>query len=130
MKDLLQNLLKLQTLEFDTTVEPEMEKQIDELRAKVPPPILAHYDRLLAQGKKGLATVHNQVCTGCHIRVPRAFVLILMHGTDLLVCENCGRYLYLPEQKKPELEPKNSSPAPAGKAFAKPARRKELLHAV
>lgn len=126
MKELLQNLLKLQTLEFDATVEPEMEQQIDELRARIAPPILAHYDRLLAQGKRGLAAVRNQVCAGCHIRVPRAFVLVLMHETDLLVCENCGRYLYLPEQKEPEI----SSPRVAGKISVKPGRRKELLHAV
>jgi len=26
--------------------------------------------RLMARGKKGLAAVRNQVCTGCHMRVP------------------------------------------------------------
>ena len=52
MNELLNNLLKLQTLEFDEIVEPETENQIGELRAKISPPILAHYDRLLAQGRK------------------------------------------------------------------------------
>ena len=126
MNELLQNLLKLQTLEFDEIVEPETEKKIGKLRAQISPPILAHYDRLLAQGKKGLAAIRNQVCTGCHIQVPRAFVLILMHGTDLQVCENCGRYLYLPEQNEPEI----SCIRMAGKISGKPCRRKELLHAV
>jgi predicted nucleic acid-binding Zn-ribbon protein len=126
MNELLQNLLKLQTLEFDVIVEPEMENEVNELRAKIAPPILAHYDRLLAQGKKGLAAVRNQVCTGCHIRVPRAFVQVLMHGDDIQICESCGRYLYLPEQNEPEI----SATRMAGKVSLKPGRRKELLHAV
>ena len=126
MNELLQNLLKLQTLEFDVIVEPEMEKQVNELRARITPPILAHYDRLLAQGKKGLAAVRNQVCTGCHIRVPRAFVLALMHGDDIQICESCGRYLYLPGESEPEI----SSARMAGKVPVKPHRRKELLRAV
>jgi predicted nucleic acid-binding Zn-ribbon protein len=128
MNEILQSLLKLQTLEFDATIEPEMEKEIDRLRAKIPPPILAHYDRLLEQGKRGVATVSNQVCTGCHIQVPRSFVLALMHGGDLRICENCGRYLYLAEPKEPE----TSTPRKAGgnsQISMKPRRSKELLHA-
>ena len=126
MNELQQNLLKLQTLEFDEIVEPKMEKKISELRAKIPSPILAHYDRLLAQGKKGLAAVRNQVCTGCHIQVPRAIVLTLMHEEDIQVCENCGRYLFLPEEKEPEI----SRPRRAGKVSVISRQRKELLHAV
>jgi C4-type zinc ribbon domain len=126
MNELLQNLLNLQTLEFDAIVEPKTEQRIGELRAKIPPPVLAHYDRLLAQGKKGLAAVRNQVCTGCHIHMPRALVLTLMHGDDIQVCENCGRYLYLPEEKEPEI----SRPRAAIKVSVKSSRRKELLHAV
>jgi predicted nucleic acid-binding Zn-ribbon protein len=125
MKKLLQDLLKLQTLEFDVTIDPEMEKEIDALRARIAPSILAHYDRLLDQGKRGVAAVCNQVCTGCHIQVPRSFVLTLMHGTDLQVCENCGRYLYLSESQKSEI----STPRKAVKVSVKPRRHKELLHA-
>ena len=126
MNELQQNLLKLQTLEFDVIVEPEMENDVNELRTRIAPPILAHYDRLLALGKKGLAAVRNQVCTGCHIRVPRAFVLALMHGDDIQICESCGRYLFLPEQNEPEI----SATRRAGKVSLKPGWRKELLHAV
>jgi hypothetical protein len=125
MNESLQNLLKLQTLEFDVIVGPEMEQQVNELRARVAPPILAHYDRLLAQGKKGLAAVRNQVCTGCHLRVPRAFVLALMHEDDIQICENCGRYLFLPEQTELEIPGARM----AGKGSVKMGRSKELLHA-
>lgn len=97
MNELMQNLLKLQALEFNEPVESDAEKRIAELRAKIPAPVLGHYDRLMTRGKKGAAAIHNQVCTGCHVQVPRSTVLTLMHNTDIQICENCGRYLYLPE---------------------------------
>ena len=100
MNELINNLLKLQSLEFEEKAGPEIEKQIATLRAKIPAPILGHYDRLVARGKKGTAAVRHEVCTACHMRVPRGVVLTLLHGEDIQLCENCGRYLYLAE--KPE----------------------------
>jgi len=123
MNKIIDNLLKLQSLEFDEQVEADTEKRIAELRAKIPVPVLGHYDRLMARGKKGVAAVRNQVCTACHMHVPRGVVLTLMHGDDVQLCENCGRYLYLPEQ--PEL----TNP-PATEKFSKTQRgRSALLHA-
>jgi len=97
MKKLIKNLLELQTLQFTATKPASTEKQINELRAGIPPQILAHYDRLVARGKKGVSVIRNQVCTACHVQVPRNTVLILMNGTDIQICENCGRYLSPPE---------------------------------
>jgi len=102
MKSLLDSLLKLQSLEFDQTrfdgaSETEIDKKIAGLRLQIPLPILNHYDRLGARGKKGVAAVRHQTCTGCHVQVTKAVVINLMRGEDIQVCENCGRYLYLPE---------------------------------
>ena len=41
-----------------------------ELRGVIPAQILAHYDRLAVRGKKGVAVIRNQVCTGCHMKLP------------------------------------------------------------
>lgn len=104
MKELINNLLKLQTLQFDETVA-KTDGRLAALRAKIPAPILAHFDRLGDRGKKGVAAVRNQVCSGCHVQVPRATVVTLMHGDDIRICESCGRYLYLEvpaETKKPK----------------------------
>ena len=90
---LLQRLLKLQALDFGEIKEKEMEKLIAKLRSQIPPPILDHYDRLHAGGKKGAVAIRNQVCTGCHLQVPRATVITLMRGDDIQLCGNCGRYL-------------------------------------
>jgi predicted nucleic acid-binding Zn-ribbon protein len=124
MKDIIENLLKLQTLEFEESKDAETEARIGELRGQIPSQILGHYDRLVARGKKGVAVVRNQVCTGCHVQVPRGLVVTLMRNDDIQLCESCGRYLYQPESMSP---PRSSSPR-------KNAQRKQehetLLHVV
>jgi len=81
---------------------------VAELRGKIPAPILGHYDRLRVRGKKGLAAVRHQVCTGCHMSVPLATVMTLKHAQDIQLCDSCGRYLYLPDEAEspPPPEPK------------------------
>ncbi|MGD0253362.1 MAG: C4-type zinc ribbon domain-containing protein, partial [Verrucomicrobiota bacterium] len=106
---------RLQSLEFGETKEKNAAAAIAELRGKIPPQIIAHYDRLLARGKKGVAAVRNQVCTGCHMRVPIGVVATLMHDTDIQICESCGRYLYLVDS--------TGTTAPAETAKPKPARK-------
>jgi predicted nucleic acid-binding Zn-ribbon protein len=98
MKTIMRNLMKLQTLEFGETKDTGTAKLIAELRGQIPPQILAHYDRLCARGKKGVALLKNQVCGSCHMQVSLGVVMTLRHGQDIQLCENCGRYLYLPEE--------------------------------
>ena len=95
MKKLLQNLLKLQELEFGDISDDNVEAAIAELRPKIPAPMLKHYDRLADHGKKPVAIVHHHVCTGCHMLIPIGAINTLMHAEDIQMCENCGRYLYL-----------------------------------
>ena len=59
MNATIQNLLKLQSIEFGD--EKGTAKQIAELRSGIPEPILGHYDRLRARDKRGVAFVRNQV---------------------------------------------------------------------
>jgi predicted nucleic acid-binding Zn-ribbon protein len=105
MKNIIENLLKLQTFELSGATGAETEKLRAELRAKIPAPILGHYDRLRARGKKGVTVIRNLVCSGCHMQVPRNTELTLMHGTDIQLCESCGCYLCLPEHISPALPP-------------------------
>ncbi len=126
MNELLQNLLKLQALEFKETIETDPAARIEELRKAIPQPILGHFDRLLARGKKGVAVVRNQVCTGCHMRLPIGTVNTLMQGGDIQLCDSCGRYLYLPDPAEAQFVEKIEAAKPA----AKPRKRKALAHAV
>jgi predicted nucleic acid-binding Zn-ribbon protein len=96
MKDIIANLLALQEIQFGSQKLPQPE--IDALRKSVPEPILAHYDRLAARGKKGVAIVRNGVCTGCHMRLATGAMGTLMRREDIQLCGTCGRYLYLPEE--------------------------------
>ena len=70
MIEALRNLSNLQDLEFGGDRGAAAEKQAADLRALIPLPILGHYDRLRARGKKGLALVRNNVCGGCHMSLP------------------------------------------------------------
>jgi predicted nucleic acid-binding Zn-ribbon protein len=119
MKDLLQNLIKLQSIEFGEIEEKTAGISKSDLRGKIPPQILGHYDRLVARGKKGVAMVRGQICGGCHMSLPLGVIMTLRHGDDVQICENCGRYLCLAEPAKvgtPE-------PAPRPKVKRKKAER-------
>lgn len=97
MKELLQNLVRLQGLELEEIREKNAAAVIAELRTKIPPQILGHYDRLMARGKKGIVPVRGQACSGCHMRLPIGVISELMKAEDIQLCDTCGRYLYLEE---------------------------------
>lgn len=124
MNLILKNLLKLQSLEFEKRPGKDALPLITELRGKIPEPILGHYDRLLARGKKGIVLVENQTCTGCHMRLPTGVIHTLMSGQDVQLCDTCGRYLCLPETN-----PAPPQPDPA-KPPRKPRRAKKALQTV
>lgn len=118
MNEIMRNLFELQSLEYEETIRPDGADRIAALRARIPESILGHYDRLGDRGKKGVAPLRHQICSGCHVSVPLGVVLELKRDNDVRICENCGRYLYLCEEA-PEAPVK------------KPARtpRKQLAHA-
>jgi hypothetical protein len=97
MNSVLQDLIKLQALDFAEPADKKSEARAAELRARIPQPVSAHYERLRVRGKKGVAVVRNQVCTGCHMHVPIGQITMLMRGEDVQLCESCGRYLCMPD---------------------------------
>ena len=120
MNAILQTVLKLQTIEFGPHAGSAAQTDAAALRAVIPQTILAHYERFRARGKKGIATVSNQVCSGCHMAITIAKLASLMRGTDVERCESCGRYLCLP----PAVEV-----MPLPKPTKKPRKRKALAAA-
>jgi predicted nucleic acid-binding Zn-ribbon protein len=126
MNELLSNLLKLQALEFNETDEENTEPKIAELKAKIPQPILGHYERLVARGKKGVALVRNQVCTGCHMRLPIGTINTLMQGQDIQLCDTCGRYLALATPEETPTAETETGNKPAPKRAVRPRKRKPL----
>ena len=130
MNSILQDMLKLQALDFGESKAKNAEAQMTELRGKIPQPFIGHYDRLRVRGKKGLALVRNQVCTGCHMHVPIGQITVLMRGEDIQLCETCGRYLYLAEPAETEAPAQEEKPKPKAKATAKPRKRRALAAAL
>ena len=120
MNTVLQNLLKLQALEFGETDQKNVDAQIADLRTTIPLPILGHYDRLRARDKKGVAIVRNQSCSGCHMRIPIGAITVLMRSEDVQLCESCGRYLYLPDAAENQFLEHLEAAKPAAKP---PVRR-------
>jgi C4-type zinc ribbon domain len=122
MRILMQNLLQLQTLEFGKRPADSRPAIVTELRGKISPQILVHYDRLRAHGKKGIAEVRNQVCTGCHMRVPLGLIMTIKHNQDIQLCDNCGRYLYLADETEtvPVVSPPAVMPFKIPRKKAKP----------
>lgn len=127
MSDHVTTLLKLQAFDFKESSDKISEAQRTEIRNSIPQPILAHYDRLVARGKKGVAVVRNQVCTGCHMRLPIGTINTLMQNHDIQICDSCGRYLSLEvvetpaapsvAEAKPQIKP---APKRKRKALAQP----------
>ena len=66
MRNIMDRLLAVQKLQF--TAGPKV-VGLEKLRAEIPAPILARFDRFGARGKNGVALVRNRVCSECHLRI-------------------------------------------------------------
>ena len=113
MRATIETLFALQQLVLPATpATAKSEARIRELRAKVPAPILAHFDRMIALGRKGVAPVRHGVCSGCHIRVSIGTLASLVYPKDLYLCDSCGCYLLL-ESEEIDALAESSTPAAA-----------------
>jgi len=100
MTEVIKNLLALQRLHFDVRSQaPAVQAEAVERRQRVPAPILDRFDRLLRRGKKGVAVARHGVCSECHLRITSGTLASLAYSTELHVCDNCGRYLFLPDDE-------------------------------
>ena len=129
LNELLQNLIKLQSLEFSEIEEKNTEAAMAELRGKIPSQILGHYDRLVAKGKKGIALVRDQVCTGCHMRVPIGGIMALKHGEGPPALREL-RSLSLSAAGRPAESVKPTESTAGSKPGRKPRKSKKSLQIV
>src|ERR1700726_198746 len=74
---------------------------VNSVRAKLPEPILGHFDRQKSRGKLGIAPVLGGFCGACHLKIPLGHIAELRHKQDdLALCDNCGTYIYLPADER------------------------------
>jgi C4-type zinc ribbon protein len=96
----MKQLLALQKLQLQSKpLSRADESSIIKAREDVPVSLLDYFDRLIVRGKKGVAVVRNGVCSECHLRIPSGTLASLAYTAEIHICDNCGRYLYLPENE-------------------------------
>ncbi|MGA3007241.1 MAG: hypothetical protein ABSE59_05050 [Opitutaceae bacterium] len=97
MSSYIQDMFVLQQLVLQKgPATSERQAAIRQLRAKVPDPIRAHCERLLALGRKGVSLVQHGVCSECHIRIPSGTLASMTMDSkqeNIYLCESCGCYL-------------------------------------
>jgi predicted nucleic acid-binding Zn-ribbon protein len=100
MKNIVETLFAAQTaLKRHPLPSPERRAILEDLRAHVSAPVLAHFLRLVERGRPGVTLVRHGVCGGCHLRVASGVSAALANPKDLHLCDNCGTYLLLaPEE--------------------------------
>lgn len=62
------------------------------MRAALPPPVLAHYNRLVVNGTKPFAEVRRGICGACHLKLA-AWIRQAATSDELHLCEHCGAFL-------------------------------------
>jgi len=76
----------------------ELKKRREELLPQVDGPLLQQYEGLLEKaGGMAVAAVRQGSCTGCKTSLPGAFAQRLRAHDRVVRCDNCRRFLYLPE---------------------------------
>lgn len=122
----IERLFDLQEIELGPKAgTPEAKRSSESIRKEIPEPILAHYDRLLARGKKGVALVRHGVCSGCQMKLATGPHAALIRGDDIAMCDNCARYLLMAPEDATKSEPAAPSPGATDKPGAKRARRRK-----
>lgn len=75
----------------------ELLEELLAVRASVPRPVLADYDRARRVRADPVARVVGGACGGCHRLLPSARAREVLRGRSLVQCEHCRRLLAWPE---------------------------------
>ena len=68
-------------------------------RRQIPSFALAHFDRLEASGKMGIAEVVDKKCSACGARISDDEIAYLQKNKNIGVCDNCFAFIYMDGQK-------------------------------
>jgi hypothetical protein len=127
MRQIMDHLRALQRLQLNAgPLTKVAEAEILQRRGQVPATILAHFDRLIVRGKKGVALVRNGVCSECHLRITSGTLQSLTHTSEVHICDNCGRYLFLEDLPATAANASPAKPVTAKPVTAKPVAAKPV----
>jgi hypothetical protein len=128
---IMESLLALQRIKLQNRrLLPEQESECERLRANVPAAVLEKFDRLVSRGRKAVAIVRNGVCSECHLLLPLGSRAGLACMNEIHVCDNCGRYLSLPEERPSGLSDRSPITPELAKTPVKRTPSKAIAHLV
>jgi hypothetical protein len=100
----LQDLLQLKRdlednsygeLGFETGDVSAIDEEIESLKAEIDPTIMRRYESIRRKYDRPLVPVRRGVCYGCFVKFPTARMAEMSEGDSAIICESCGRMLYL-----------------------------------
>jgi hypothetical protein len=87
-------LMEIELSSIDTDYV-NWERKRNDLVKKVPPDLLARYERIRSRNNGvGVIPVWKAVCNGCHMNIPPQLYNELQKSAELLDCPNCHRIMY------------------------------------
>lgn len=78
-----------------TAEAEELSGRRQEALAALPQNWREHYERLHETIPDPVAPVENGACGGCHLRISDPLMERVREGREVVICENCSRFLYL-----------------------------------
>jgi len=94
---------KEEVAEFQTKIKKYLLLR-KELVKQINPKYISQYNNLYEKRAPNIiVSANNNICGGCNISIPVqvvADILNLKEEDDLIICENCGRILYVAENKE------------------------------
>lgn len=77
-------------------------KECEELESTLPVDLMQDFTRVVGtRGEDGLACVEEEFCGNCNQKI-NAQMFNLLLQEQLVLCQSCGAYLYLPENREPK----------------------------
>ncbi len=84
------------------------------LLPKIDKDLFALYDNIFKKrGGLAISPLKGEFCSLCHMRIRPQMINEVIARKELILCENCGRILYCPEDEKAAAAPKAGSPEQA-----------------
>lgn len=86
--------LKKKLAEWDEKTG-KLEKEITSREEGLSPVVRSRFKKQVsAKGGKGVAELKGEVCANCNTQIPSSLASDVSRGDSLVICTNCGRYLY------------------------------------
>ena len=91
---MIEEISAVKRLGFNAEGEDNLLKAREELRARIPKPLLYSYDKLKNHYKRAIVPVKDNTCLGCFIKIPTSISAKGRIDKGIHFCEGCGRILY------------------------------------